>query len=369
MLDLSFSIDMKALALLVGFLVLVFLIGKALSHRVVPHLYFSQLSTLTPDQPSGRGYWVHLSSRLMPGAILLFALAFLDPHFLYHKATDDQHPLGSAEPKEGIGIYFDLDRSGSMKEKVEAMNSDGRWESISKIDVLKQVTHQFIASHKDDLIGLIAFARVPEVLAPLTFDKEMLYSQLNDLMVVKKEEDDGTAIGYAMYKTAHLIAATRHFGQELNKDEKAAYDMKGAIIIVVTDGLQYPSPLDKGNRLRTLSLEDAADYAKSQGIKVYIINVDPQFESNEELAPHRRLMERITQETGGQLFLVNEHQNLADIYKTIDKLEKTALFAVSATKIATPPHQFSLYPFLIALGMVLFLSAFVLDSTVLRKVP
>jgi len=80
-------------------------------------------------------------------------------------------------------------------------------------------------------------------------------------------------------------------------------------------------------------------------------------------------MERITQETGGQLFLVNEHQNLADIYKTIDKLEKTALFAVSATKIATPPHRFSLYPFLIALGMVLFLSSFVLDSTVLRKVP
>lgn len=368
--DLSFSIDLKALAILLGLMILAYVIDKAISHRVAPHLFFSQLSTLISNKDSSvRSYLISLPSRLVQGAIILFALAFIDPHFLYHNATDDQPPLGSAEPKEGIGIYFDLDRSGSMNEKVETMGSDGRRVQQSKINILKQVTHEFIANHPDDLIGLVAFARLPEVLAPLTFDKETLFAQLKDITVVKKEADEGTAIGYAIYKTAHLIAATRHFAQELSKGEKPAYDMKGAIIIVVTDGLQYPSPLDQGNRVRTLSLEDAANYAKSQGIKLYIVNVDPRFELNEELAPHRRLMERVTQETGGQFFLVNANRNLADIYRSINMLEKTSLYAVSTTKKVSPPHRFSLYPFLIALGMGLFLCSFILDSTLLRKVP
>lgn len=367
MLDFPFSIDIKALGVLLGLILVGLLCKIMLPQFASPYLYFSNLSSLRLNRPpTGKELFLKLPSMLFLGALLLFALAFINPSYIIPKKEEAAQAIHEL-PKEGIGIYLILDNSGSMAEKTASMDEGGIRRAVSKIDLLKTVTRQFIKERSSDLIGLIAFARVPKVLSPLTLNKNNLLHQLDSLKVVKSQEEDGTAMGYAIFKTAHLIAATRHFAQEVNKNEKAAYDMKSAIMIVVTDGLQDPNNLDKGNRLRTLELEEAATYAKSQNIKLYIINVDTRFAGMENFAPHRRLMEKITQMTGGQFFLVNDHEDLSKIYGTIDKLEKGTLYGMQPEKQSVQ-HKY-LYQFFIALGLILFLSAIALESTYLRQAP
>src|SRR5205807_5362083 len=105
---------------------------------------------------------------------------------------------------------------------------------------------------------------------------------------------------------ASLIAATRHYGEELMGEEgRSAYHIKNAIIILVTDGFQAAHPDDKNHQYRNMSVEAAAQFAKEHDVRVYVINVDPSF-ATEEFAPHRRLMERITTLTGGKFYLMDQ---------------------------------------------------------------
>ena len=87
------------------------------------------------------------------------------------------------------------------------------------------MTHDFIVGNPEtglkgrpnDLIGLVTFARGAQVLSPLTLDDEAVIDQLKKLQVVTDEKQDATAIGYAVYKTVDLIAAAKHYAQELSE--------------------------------------------------------------------------------------------------------------------------------------------------------
>lgn len=340
------------------------------SKKIPPSFSFSRVNDL--KSPSWRTALVPYSTYLQLAALIFFLLAFIDPHLQMKRSPNLEEMKQPSQqlPTEGIAIYLDLDQSGSMSDKVTATNKEGVKQTIPKIDLLKQVTEQFIKDHPSDLIGLVAFARVPKVLIPLTLDQEALLNQLNQFQVVKKADEDGTGIGYAIYKTAQLIAATRHFSRDLRTEGEPSYTIKSAVIIVVTDGFQDPNRLDQGNRLRTMELDDAAAFAKSQDIRLYVINIDPTF-SSPQYAPHRRQLKTITEMTGGKFFLTGDSQSLQDIYQSINELEKNkipqeALLTSTQNELYT---RFSLYPFLICLGLVALFSALFLDSYVLRKVP
>ena len=255
-----------------------------------------------------------------------------------------------------------------MSEKVTAHADSGGLEQIAKIDLLKKVTQEFILNRPSDLIGIVAFARIPRVLAPLTLNREVLLDQLNHVQVVSTQDEDGTGIGYAIYKIAHLIEATRHFA-ESNKDQhQSPYDIKSALIMVVTDGLQDPNLLDKGNRLRTIELDEVSSYLKQNNIKLYIVNIDPAI-NTEEFAPNRRQLKRVTTETGGDFFVVNDQENLQNIYTKIDRLEKGTILSPVIQQKDLPHRYLSLYPLLIALGLVCLLLGFILDTTLYRIGP
>jgi Ca-activated chloride channel family protein len=179
-------------------------------------------------------------------------------------------------------------------------------------------------------------------------------------------------MGYAIYKTVHLIAATRYFAEEIRKEKLPLYTIKSAIIVMITDGFQDPSHLDMGNRLRTIELEEVSNEAKKQGIRLFIINVDPSLNSA-EYAPHRRQLQKITQNTGGDFYMVNNPLELQAIYKTIDHLEKGMIYQAGE---ASPQDQrpllysrFSLYPFLIAAGLFFLLAALIIETLILKRVP
>jgi Ca-activated chloride channel family protein len=287
------------------------------------------------------------------------------------KKPTAEMPERKVLPTEGIAIYLVLDRSGSMGELI----SVGR-ERRSKLDLLKQVTAQFIQGNPElgltgrhtDMIGLVAFARVPNVLSPLTLDHKAILKLLSQLDVVKDKNLDGTAIGYAIYKTANLIAATRLFAKDLQGQGKPAYEIKNSVILLVTDGFQDPSLLDKGNRVRTIELQEAAQYALEQGVRLYIINVEPKIAS-EQFAPQRHLMQSIAEMTGGKFYLATSVQGLAEIYSEIDNIEKSLLPEEAITAPIQPKRRVSFFPYLIALGMLCLLLAVLLKTTILKTFP
>ena len=75
-------------------------------------------------------------------------------------------------PTEGVALYLVLDRSGSMQQQMGSVAVNGEKVSASRIEVLKAVTAQFIQGSErvglqgraNDMIGLVAFARVPHIL-------------------------------------------------------------------------------------------------------------------------------------------------------------------------------------------------------------
>lgn len=376
-----FEIDWIALGITIPILLISYTL-YVFKHRFPsPLLFFSTLTDLKKAEKatSWFPYLSQLSHYLLYAAFALFMIAFIDPHFLISKTFTPQN----STPKEGIAIYLVIDQSGSMNETINTQSSTGEQLTESKEDLVKQVTSEFIMGNPqsgltgrpNDLIGLMTFARTAQILSPLTLNHQYLINKLDKLQVVKNASEDGTSIGYALYKTVNLIAATRHYAQDLIGADQPAYDIKSSIIILVTDGLQQPHPADKGNHLRNMDLIEAAEYAKANGVRIYLVNVNP-LTNSEELAPQREQMQQITRLTGGDLFIMNSSTNLKNIYEEIDQLEKSKIPSnifplndLSKDKQPDKFDRFSLYPWLIAIGLFCLLGATFMDTLIFKRVP
>jgi len=339
----------------------------------IPHLKFSSLSIFGGSKNSLKQKFAFLPRALGFLALILFTVAYIDPHTYVEKAKKD--PIITNDrgiPTEGIAIYLVLDRSLSMSEELE-----GR--GITKMDMLKDVTKRFVSGDKslklrgrpNDLIGVVAIARSAQVLSPLTLDHKEIVEILNKLNVLTDESQAGTALGYSIFKTSSLVEATRHFGQELVKEGKPSYEIKNSILVLVTDGFQEVNPEDANNTLRNIDLIDAANYAKKLGVKVYIINIDPSINSL-EYADNRKYFKLLTQLTGGDFFYVDSSRGLSQIYAEIDQLEKGVIYDRSQVEKQNLPNLYqrlSLYPSLIAGGLFCLFLSILLNTTLLRRVP
>lgn len=374
---LFFSANGLAVFLLIGFALILFLAYKKFPNffSTSPLLLFSNTQDLTSPKPGWRVQLASLPRWLLIASLIFFLIAFIDPHLDIAK----QLPPSQEEtipPSEGIAIYLVLDHSSSMAKEIPVSSGSGRRKNRSRLDLLKEVTSKFVKEDTSNLIGLVAFARSAQVLVPLTLDHQAILEELAKLSIPTKDQD-GTAMGYAIFKTVNLIAATRYYAKDLIGNDLPAYDIKSSAIILVTDGLQAPNPLDLGNKLRTMGLEEAAKYAQENHVRLYIINIDPRLTSS-ELTPHRNLMQRITEFTGGKLYIMDSSVNLNDIYTEINSLEKSVIPGqekIVITKTLSrdeQPHlydRFSIYPYLIALGLGIFFLAVLLQTTLLRTVP
>lgn len=369
----QFTIDNWALPLL--FLLFLGVLALRLfvfTNTQVPSLAFSKINDLKIR--TWRLKFLSWPLKLHLCALTLFAAAFTDPRILLPATnnTADNHTPLKPILTEGIALYLALDQSGSMEQNVQIINKEGKSVSISKINWMKEVTKQFILDHPSDLIGLVTFARIPRIEAPLTLDHQMLLNKIDQMTAIQDVAKNGTAIGYAIYKTAHLLSLTKHYAKIGKQNQNLPFTIKGSAIIVVTDGFQDPSRLDSGNRLRTIELDDAAAFVKKEGIHLYIINVDQKFSSS-EFSPHRRLLEKLTDETGGKFYMIENIEKLQAVYKSIDQLEKGKVNQNSMTNALNVPGEtftrFSLYPYLIICAAICLLLALSIDSLILKQVP
>lgn len=337
-----------------------------------PTFFYSSLNGLMKNNKTWRHYVYSWSNYLSWIALGWFSLAFVDPHFFIAKDLVNT-------VNEGIAIYLVVDHSGSMDRPIKTVSDKGLPVNITKMELMKQLTEQFVTGGQgltgrtNDLIGLVEFARTAQVLVPLTLNHKMILDRLKSIESVKNVEDNGSAIGYAISKTTNLITATRYYEEDLPQNELPPYTIKSAIIILITDGFHSLNPLDENNPYRSINPIVAAEYAKKNGVKVYLINIDPAL-AVEEFSPHRNQMQSIATITGGKYYLMTGDTSLKQIYADIDQLEKSRFSKEQFLDLPKDqqPHRYkriSLYPYLIAVGMLFLFLGIISETILLRKIP
>jgi Ca-activated chloride channel family protein len=244
---------------------------------------------------------------------------------------------------EGIDIVMALDISGSMLAKDFKPN---------RIEAAKEVAQDFIDSRPNDRIGLVIFSGESFTQCPLTTDHAViknLFSGIHTGMVA-----DGTAIGNGL-----ATAVTRV------KDSKA----KSKVIILLTDGV---------NNQGSVAPLTAAEIAKAFGVRVYTVGVGTIGKALAPIAMYpdgsyeygyvdvnidEKVLNSISDMTGGKYFRATDNNKLKDIYKEIDRLEKTIFEEKNFTNKAE-----HFLPFAIAAALFLMLE-FALRNTLFKSIP
>ncbi len=273
-----------------------------LHHRRAAHgaLTYSRLPV---GRGVGRSWRLHLPfyARLLALACLVLALARPQLGYALEESLT-----------EGIDIEIILDISGSMGAE--------DFKPKNRLTVAKQVVRDFVAGRPGDRIGLVVFSGGAMTRAPLTTDRAMLDTLVDEIQL--NALPDGTAIGVALANAASRL-----------KDSQA----KSKVAVLVTDGINNAGEIDP------LS---AAAVCEGLGIKVYtvgvggskgLVNVPMPTPPNpltgrsemryvQMLLPvDETLLRSIAQRTGGRFFLATDPQSLRQIFREIDRLEKTPL--------------------------------------------
>ena len=204
---------------------------------------------------------------------------------------------------EGIDIVLALDISGSML--AQDFKPD-------RIEAAKNVATEFISGRPYDRMGLVIFSGEAFTQCPLTTDHAVLINLLRE--VKSGMIEDGTAIGMGLATAVNRI-----------KDSES----KSKVIILLTDGV---------NNRGEISPSTAADIAKTFGVRVYTIGV-----GTEGVAPYpvqtplgvqyqdmqveidEGILKDISAKTGGKYYRATDNNKLTQIYREIDKLEKSKI--------------------------------------------
>jgi len=203
---------------------------------------------------------------------------------------------------EGINIVIALDISGSM-----ALHDDEN-DDRPRVAVAKEEAMRFINKRDNDAIGLILFANDAVSRCPITIDKKILNSIIDEVDIGVLNPD-GTLLSRG------LITA-------INRLRKVKAGERSNIIILLTDGAPSDGDLDP-----TVAIEAA----KQLGIKIYTVGIGsdtdkvfihPFYGPLTYPKVNKELLTQIAKQTGGRFFLASNPQDMRAIYDTIDKLEK-----------------------------------------------
>ena len=281
--------------------------------------------------PRGARYYLrHMPFVLRCGAVALLVVALARPQ----SSQSD-----SSRTTEGIDIVLSLDISGSML---------ARDFQPDRISAAKEVAASVIADRPNDRIGLAGESFTQ---SPLTTDKASL---LNILGTVRSGMiDDGTAIGNGLATAVNRLRESQ---------------AKSKVVILLTDGV---------NNSGQIAPLTAADIASTLGIRVYTIGVGSEGQApypaldmwgNLSFVPMKveideKILSDIAEKTGGRYFRATDNEKLREIYKEINRLEKSRVEVESQTRY---DERFA--PFV--LGALLLLAAgFAMRRLWFRQIP
>ena len=207
--------------------------------------------------------------------------------------------------REGIDIVLVLDRSSSM-------NADDLAPGRRRIEIVRQAAIDFVGSRPEDRIGLVAFARYPDLRSPLTLDHEALVRFIELVEPVTPDgEEDATGIGTATALAARVLERSRETG-------------RSNVIVLLTDGEENVASARTPNEIAPLH---AAQLCADLGVRVHVIVAGTgRFEPDGSLVPvDVSQVRRLAQRSGGRFFEASDAAGLRDVYAEIDRLETGAL--------------------------------------------
>lgn len=242
---------------------------------------------------------------------------------------------------EGIDIILAIDVSGSMTAQDFTPN---------RMEAAKKEAEEFVDARPSDRIGVVIFAGESFTICPLTTDHYVLKSQIAQIRNGLLE--DGTAIGSGLATSVDRL-----------RNSKA----KSKVVILLTDGMNNGGLIDPATAL---------EIAKTFHVKVYTIGVGTDgyaptpvstplgiVMQNQKVSIDENLLKNIAQQTGGEYFRATDNKSLENIYKQIDKMEKSK---VEITTFHRYTEKF--YPFILA-AMALLLIEIILRYTLFKKFP
>ncbi|MBW7876496.1 MAG: VWA domain-containing protein [Candidatus Cloacimonetes bacterium] len=244
----------------------------------------------------------------------------------------------------GVDIVLAIDTSGSMK----AEDFHIRNERVDRLVALKAVASDFIGRRSHDRIGMVVFGSMAFTQCPLTLDHVLLNKFLNDLEIGMAGEQ--TAIGSAIGTAVHRL-------KDLKSESK--------ILILLTDGANTAGEMDP---------HQAAEIAKSYGIKIYPVGIGSQGSApmliQTPMGPMYRqvqsdldedLLMALAEKTSGRYFRAQNTEELAQIYEVIDRLER------SEAKVKEHTEYQEFFPVFLWLCLYLYCLDLFLTRVVLQR--
>jgi len=270
-------------------------------------------------------------------AITLFIIAFARPQ----EGSKRTEILS-----QGVDIILAIDTSGSM----QALDFKKNDAQVTRLSVVKDVITEFVKHREMDRMGMVVFGANAFTQCPLTLDQSILLSFIDKLKIGMA--GDATAIGSAIGISSKRL-----------KDLKS----KSKIIILLTDGR---------NNSGAISPIQAAEIAKSLGIKIYTIGVGKRGKAPflvdsifgkrliyQDVDIDEKVLNKISQMTEGKYFRATDLKSLKNIYKQIDLLEKSEVKILDHSKYKELFHYF-LIP-----GLFLLLIEIICSNSFLRRLP
>jgi Ca-activated chloride channel homolog len=271
---------------------------------------FSQvrMAAKLPAQAAVWGPTLLVFVRGMALALLLVALA--RPQTV--DAKENTH-------SDGIAIELVIDNSYSMRTR----DYDSGPRAISRLEAVKHAVKLFVGGgvhgldgRPNDRIGVITFARDPDVICPLTLDHKAVLDAVERIQLAPPV---GTNIGDSLA-----------WGLDRLQHEES----KEKVLVLLSDGSH--------NVKEGMPPLDAAQLAADLKVKIYTIGAvgnrfqktrpplsgslsyGYQRESSED-SVDEPLMQKISERTGGQYFRATDTDGLLRIYREIDRLETSKM--------------------------------------------
>lgn len=208
-------------------------------------------------------------------------------------------------PTSGRDLLLAVDLSGSMETADMVLNG----EQVNRLVAIKAVVGEFVRRRESDRLGLILFGTQAYLQAPLTFDRNTVYTLLQE-----------ARLGFAGEKTA--------IGDAIGLATKRLMDRPEThrVLILLTDGANTAGAIDPVH---------AADLAAQADVRIYTIGIGAEemvlpgiFSGGfgaRRINPSADLDEdaliAIASKTGGRYFRARNTQELQGIYAELDRLE------------------------------------------------
>ncbi len=299
-----------------------------------PAIRIADLSVAERSVNKRRVIWPVITRMILYFVMFLLVIAMARPQMVLKNSESNT---------EGIDIIITMDISLSMLARDFEPN---------RLDASKDVASRFIKDRGPDRIGIVIFSGQSFTLCPLTADKAALITLLQQAQA-GFIEDGSTAIGDGIATAINRL-----------KDSEA----RSKVIILLTDGENNAGNIDP---------LQAAEIASMYGIRLYTIGVGSRgtalgpvqiiggniIYGPVEVDIDEPALKKAASIADGKYFRAVDENALYDVYKEIDKLEKSRL------KVTEHHARIDLFAWTLLPAFLLIFAAWLIRYLFVKMIP